>query len=287
VKRDIRLLDKVVALDNINGCRITVLDISMDSNKEPLLDLLNKECTVEYFDHHFAGEIPNDERLESFINPSAQVCTGLIVNDRLGNKYPAWAVTAAFGDNLHDSATQLATQIGLSETEISHLRELGELLNYNGYGRDVTDLHFSPDDLYKAVKPFENPLHFYSDSEDLAVLQQGFADDMARARSVSSEAENDHARIFVFPAESWSQRAIGVIANEKAREQPNLAHALLVDNGKGGFVVSVRAPLSNKQGAVEFCKQFPTGGGRAAAAGVNNLPQDDFDKFTALFLKNW
>ncbi|OYW81954.1 MAG: hypothetical protein B7Z22_14920, partial [Hyphomonas sp. 32-62-5] len=37
------------------------------------------------------------------------------------------------------------------------------------------------------------------------------------------------------------------------------------------YVVSVRAPLSNKAGADILCSQFATGGGRKAAAGINHL----------------
>ena len=48
-------------------------------------------------------------------------------------------------------------------------------------------------------------------------------------------------------------------------------------------MVSVRAPLNNKKGADQICRQFPTGGGRAAAAGINNLAASDLAKFTDVF----
>jgi len=41
----------------------------------------------------------------------------------------------------------------------------------------------------------------------------------------------------------------------------------------------VRAPLDNKQGAAELCMQFPTGGGRAGAAGINDLSRESLDDF--------
>ena len=49
------------------------------------------------------------------------------------------------------------------------------------------------------------------------------------------------------------------------------------------FLVSVRAPMSNKQGAADLCMQFPTGGGRAGAAGINDLPAGSLDDFVAAF----
>jgi hypothetical protein len=46
----------------------------------------------------------------------------------------------------------------------------------------------------------------------------------------------------------------------------------------------VRAPLNNKKGADELCREFHSGGGRKAAAGINHLPEADYDKFMAAFL---
>jgi len=39
--------------------------------------------------------------------------------------------------------------------------------------------------------------------------------------------------------------------------------------------VSGRAPFNNRAGADQVCSQFDTGGGRAAAAGINRLPAED------------
>jgi hypothetical protein len=51
----------------------------------------------------------------------------------------------------------------------------------------------------------------------------------------------------------------------------------------GGYLVSVRAPLNNKSGADVLCRQFETGGGREAAAGINHLPENDLDRFLSAF----
>ena len=47
----------------------------------------------------------------------------------------------------------------------------------------------------------------------------------------------------------------------------------------------MRAPLDNKMGADEICSQFETGGGRKGAAGINHLPEAEFDRFVSLFYK--
>ena len=67
----------------------------------------------------------------------------------------------------------------------------------------------------------------------------------------------------------------GVYGNDLANQSPDRAHAVLTDID-GGYLVSVRAPLNNRSGADEVCRQFDTGGGRAAAAGINKLPHDDW-----------
>ncbi len=279
VKRDIKLLD---GLGGVENATLTVLDISLESNRASLLRLL-ATCTVVYVDHHYAGEIPSSPRLTAHIDPSPEVCTSLIVDGLLGGRYRAWAVAAAFGDNLHDSARKAAASLDLSEGKLARLRELGELMNYNGYGQDREDLHLEPEALFAAVRPYADPLEFYERSQDLARLRDGFADDLRRGRSVAPLRQSPHGRIYEFPAEKWARRAAGVFANEKARELPDKAHALLVDNGDGTRMVSVRAPLARRQGADALCRLFPTGGGRAAAAGINSLPAAQVDAFCRTF----
>jgi len=108
---------------------------------------------------------------------------------------------------------------------------------------------------------------------------------MALARACAPLEENDAGRIYQFPAASWSKRAAGVFINERARECRDLAHALLVDNGDNTLMVSVRAPLTNRQGADTLCLNFPTGGGRRAAAGINILPEEQSHRFARKFIE--
>ena len=58
---------------------------------------------------------------------------------------------------------------------------------------------------------------------------------------------------------------------------------MLTEKSNGNYLVSIRAPLNNKTGADEICRQFPTGGGRKAAAGINDLPADMYDQFIDTF----
>lgn len=290
VKRDIRLLGRIVSeigpdRKRGQGAMITVLDVSMDSNKEDLLTLLEMGCRIFYADHHFFGEIPGSESLDAHIDTSPDVCTSLIVDRLLKGRYRSWAVVAAFGDNLHDAAMDAAAGLELTSEQLGRLRELGELMNYNGYGRSLSDLHFTPQALYEAVRPYEDPLDFCNQSDELVILRNGFEDDMARARSCESFIHQDGIRAFKFPSEPWSRRVAGVFSNEKAREMEETAHALIVDNSDGTYLVSVRAPLCNKKGADLLCRAYPTGGGRGAAAGINALPMELLEDFLNSFKK--
>ena len=282
VKRDIALLDRLRKRATANDT-LTVLDISMDTNKAALVDLLGRGCQVFYADHHFAGELPDGSGLTAHLDPDPEVCTSLIVDRMLNGRFRPWAVAAAFGDNLHAAARQAAAPLNLDDDKLAMLRELGELLNYNGYGETVDDLHFHPRDLYLALRPYADPFDFLHNSKTLTTLRSGFDADMTAARGHEPIRAEAHGRIYRFPAQAWSRRVAGVFSNEKAREKPALAHALVVDNGNGTCMISVRAPLVNKRGADALCRAFPTGGGRAGAAGVNALPNALLDEFMKQF----
>ena len=119
----------------------------------------------------------------------------------------------------------------------------------------------------------------------MATLRCGFADDMGLAHSYAPLVNQAHGRIFRFPDASWARRVAGVFSNEKAREEEGKAHALLVENPDGTLLISVRAPLAHKKGADTLCRNFPTGGGRAAAAGINALPGAMLDDFLKAFVE--
>jgi len=192
-------------------------------------------------------------------------------------------VVAAFGDNLFDSARNAAEPLNLNDEQLSQLEHLGTLLNYNGYGVTLDDLYFNPKDLYEKIKPFANPFDFIVQSSAYQVLSDGYADDMEKAEVSESVFLDEKVAAFMMPDEAWSRRVSGVYGNALARIYKDRAHALLTVMDNGNYRVSVRAPLSNKTGADELCMSFPTGGGRKAAAGINDLPHDMLDDFIAAF----
>jgi hypothetical protein len=281
-KRDISLLKRVSA---VGGDRVTVLDIALSKNREALDRLLAAGAQVRYFDHHQPGDIPDHPNFEPHIDTDANVCTSLLVNRVLGGKQLVWAVTAAFGDNLADSARAAAVPLKLSDGQLAQLQSLGECLNYNGYGETLADLFFDPAELYRQLRPYADPFAFIAESPAYRTLEAGYRDDMARAVAVNAAEARASGRIFMLPAEKWARRISGVFGNQLAVEAPAQAHAVLTAKPEGGYVVSVRAPLANKAGADVLCSQFDTGGGRKGAAGINHLPADELGRFIATFFE--
>jgi hypothetical protein len=280
VKRDIALLDRVRPAP---GDQLTVLDISLDKNRHALLRVLDSGAQVRWFDHHYAGEIPTHPGLEAHIDPAPDRGTSLLVHQALDGAFPLWAVVGTFGDNFDASARRLAAEVGLSEADTETLRELGILLNYNGYGAQVSDLHVAPDILFKRLRPYADPRDFIAADQTFAHLRAGHAEDMAHAEALEPVFATTTHAVFRLPKAPWARRVSGVLGNDLARQTPDRAHALLTEREQGGYLVSVRAPLGRPDGADALCRQFATGGGRKAAAGINVLPEVDYDRFVAAF----
>ncbi|MCK5664881.1 MAG: hypothetical protein KAI17_15425, partial [Thiotrichaceae bacterium] len=281
IKRDIKLLEKVQA---VQGDIINVLDISLDKNRADLLRNLENGADIFYVDHHFCGDIPNHAKLTALIDTQPDICTSLLMNQHLRAKnkeqFPLWAITGAFGDNLNASAQTLASKHQLKQKDMEQLKSLGIYINYNGYGASVNELHFAPDELYKKFLPYKNPLVAIEDSSSaFQELKSGYEEDNAHAAKLKPEYETGKVALFILPDKTWARRISGVYSNELVNQFPDRAHAVLTENDNNGYLVSVRAPLNNKTGADELCRQFESGGGRKAAAGINHLPQSELSNF--------
>ena len=281
VKRKIDLLSEI---DAGAGDRVTVLDVSMKTNGDALRRILEAGASVFYADHHMPGDIPEHPGLDAHIDTSSETCTALIVDAYLGGVHRGWAVTAAFGDNFPSAARKAAEPLELGEEDLNRLERLGILINYNGYGASLEDLYYKPADLFLQLVPFATPAAFMAENADVfARLDQGYEDDMLHARGATALKQSDKISALLMPNAPASRRVSGVFGNALAQENPNRAHAILTDKGDGGYLVSVRAPISNREGAGELCGSFETGGGRAAAAGINHLPEADVDRFIEAF----
>jgi hypothetical protein len=282
VKREIDLLRRVEAG---SGDRVTVLDVAMEKNRADLERLLCAGAQVFYADHHFPGEdVPAHPCLQALIDTAPEVCTSLLVNGHLRGAHAAWAVVGAFGDNLAASARRVAATLALDAAQLEAAEALGTYINYNGYGPAIEDLHFAPDELFRRLGHFASPFDFVSaDRETFGRLAEGYHADMQRAAAIEPLRATSRAAVFHLPDEAWARRVSGVFSNDLVNQHPQRAHAVLTDIDGGDLLVSVRAPLADRTGADEICRQFATGGGRKAAAGINRLPRAELERFIGVF----
>jgi len=285
VKRDIALLQRVDAKQAKSVC---VLDISLEKNIAAVEHLLNHKTEIFYVDHHRTGNISiieKDDNFTGLLNTDANICTSLLVNNYLEDRFAHWAIAAAYGDNMLQSAQQLADKVGLSVAQRNFLAELGVYINYNGYGASLEDLHFHPAELFKLLKNYQDPLTLQRQKDSVFfTLKKAYQADMAKAQAAQTLFENENCKVVKLADQAWARRVSGVFGNELANQSPDKVHAVLTLNEQANdaaltYTVSVRAPINNKQGADEVCSQFATGGGRAGAAGINKLPQSEVDNF--------
>jgi hypothetical protein len=280
VKRDISLLKQV---DVRAGDKVRVLDISMEKNTDALSKALTIGAEVFYVDHHRTGKIPQSDNLEAHIDLDANTCTSLIVSELLNKEFHLWAITAAYGDNLFAKADSEADILGLTLAQKEQLKALGTYINYNGYGSEVSDLHYPPADLFELLLPHVSPFNVINESNSVYhKLANAYKEDIALAHAAEVLFDSNIAKVVLLDNASWSRRVSGVFGNDLANQSPNKAHAVISYNKQGGYTVSVRAPLANKQGADVVCTQFTTGGGRTAAAGINHLEKSELEDFISV-----
>jgi hypothetical protein len=97
----------------------------------------------------------------------------------------------------------------------------------------------------------------------------------------------DGASLYTLPAEPWARRLGSTFANRVALADPARAVAVLHPLRDGSFQVSVRAPRGRTDAppASALAAEFPSGGGRALAAGINRLGAGDVAAFARRFFE--
>lgn len=278
VKRDIALVSKIDD-ELAHLSKITVLDISFDKNQEDVNRVLEHCQSLFYCDHHKADSLFEHPKLTSRINTKPTVCTGLLVNGELKGEHSLWAIAAAFGDGLDSIADKYVAQLGLDTTQRHQLKELGVLVNYNGYGSSVDDLHFSPEELYKRLVSYDTPFDVIADENSpFRQLKEGYETDITQAKN-SKQLSQEGVIAVILDDAPWARRISGTYGNQLAAENPSQPVIIVTLNAQGSYTISLRAPKEHPHGASTICSKFATGGGREGAAGINELPIDDLDKF--------
>ncbi|MDQ3001695.1 MAG: acetyltransferase [Fibrobacterota bacterium] len=302
-KRDIELLAQVPPL--VSG-HIYAMDISLRRNLDALgrlMPLLSQgNLKITWYDHHEPGEPPADANIVLHINQAPETCTAAIVNAVHGLRHPLWAAMAAFGDNLPATASALASSGGASSHEAALLRRVGVLINYNAYGEKPGDRFFEPADLATRMAPFVSALDFCWEASIIGPLAAQFDADRDRFQDLTALVDAPGAQAFLVPDEPFARRYGATWANERILQQPGIALAVLHPRIEGGYQVSIRAPRdwsgrasvgfadpgtgtssAHAPSAADLAKEFPTGGGRKLAAGIDALPADQLGRFTERF----
>ncbi|GLQ21229.1 DHH family phosphoesterase [Algimonas porphyrae] len=288
VKRDIRLFPRIADRVQV-GDRITALDISMAKNMDGLHKALTAGADIFYADHHQTGDIPDDPALFALTDMSRETCTANLIDRHLDGAKAAWAVCGAYGDNFQSLAQAIAERHGMN-LPLGRLRELGELVNYNAYGLSLSDLHFDPAELYRILLTYPGPVAFLDDDHPaFATLQSGYASDWDVAQKARELDISEAGHVLSLPAGPASNRISGLFGNALVAEDPGQAFAILTEiaDDPPAYRVSIRAPRRRDSGsAATLANQFG-GGGRAAAAGIDSLPDADLpafiDQFRATF----
>lgn len=292
-KRDIDLLRTAPPMERGS---LHVMDVSLRRNLDALMALLPVMDTggldVTWYDHHDPGEPPSHPSLTLHINQAPDTCTGAIVNAVLGHKHPLWAAMAAYGDNLSATASALAASGGASSHEAALLRRVGVLLNYNAYGDEPGDALFDAADIAARMAGIESALDFCWDQTLIGPLAARFDEDRELFDRLDPLVESSAASAYLVPDEAFARRYGATWANERVMLNPSQALAVIHPRKDGTFTVSIRSPRDwrmekGKEGAVrsaaELAKEFPTGGGRKLAAGIDELPADQLRRFTDRF----
>lgn len=284
LKREIDLLARVPI--EAAG-EVLVCDLSMQRNRAALERLLAAGVRVRWFDHHaFGTEVPLHAGFDAHLDTSPRACTSLLMDHELQGRFRAWALVAAYGDNLTMVADTLATQSGFGADERRRLRRLGEAINYNAYGESLADVCLAPAQMYVLMSRYEEPLALLAREPVFETIERQREADLQQARAVLPYREADPARVCLLPDAPWSRRISGTLANALANAKPAQAQAVLKRRAEGGFTVSVRAPLQQPQGASELCARFG-GSGRTTAAGIDHLPEGELERFVDAFVAAW
>lgn len=106
-----------------------------------------------------------------------------------------------------------------------------------------------------------------------------------KAELSSSEIlhDTDTGKVILLPNTKASVRYSGIYSNQQTTDDPDKAFAILTLVNEENYRVSIRSPKTNPYGASKLALQFPTGGGREKAAGVNELPKSELNDFIEKF----
>ena len=271
VKRDVELLRHVTGVKD--SC-VTVFDVSHKTNKEHARQVLANNDHLVWFDNHQADMYIPGPGLSMNIDTSPDCCTSMLVDSHVDGLYRPWTIVGAYGDNLHDSVKEMCPLAYLDDHKLTMLQEIGETLNYNGYGNVESDLTVHPKDVYIDMSDYESPFDYRNQSPIYDKIYHQKCMDSRELEASDVLHQCDVGRVVLLPDSKASVRFSGIYSNRLSLNNPDQAFVILTSVDDDTYRVSIRAPYNRPNGASSLAENFPTGGGRERAAGVNSLPKN-------------
>lgn len=278
VKRDVELLRH---MKYVKHSRLTVFDISHKTNESYVDAILNNNNRITWFDHHQAGVYYPSNMFRLTFDTDPNVCTNMLVDSYVDGLYRPWTIVGAFGDNLHEQADKLNP--GFSDRNMGYLKEVGETLNYNGYGNTENDLNFHPKDVYLDLSKYDSPFDYRNKSEVYDTIHNQKCIDKHELSNSEVLYEGNAGKVVLLPRSDASVRYSGIYSNQLVTDNPLLAFLILTTVDENHYRVSIRSPKTRPTGADVLASNFETGGGRAKAAGINMLHKSKLKLLIDLF----
>lgn len=282
VKRDVELLRH---MRYVKHSRLTVFDISHKTNESYVERILSNNNRIVWFDHHDAGLYHPSNMFRLTFDTSPVVCTNMLVDNYVDGLYRPWTIVGAYGDNLHEQAEELNP--GFSSKALHQLKEIGETLNYNGYGNVESDLTVHPKDVYLDLSKYDSPFDYRRKSEVYDLIHHQKCADSHELNNSEVLHESTTGKVVLLPPTPASVRYSGIYSNQLTTDNPSQAFLILTQIDDDNYRVSIRAPKTKPHGASTLAGNFDTGGGREKAAGINKLPKSELKLLIDLFEKQF
>lgn len=281
VKRDIKLCKKIVT-ENYKNSEISILDLSFDKNFKELKQIIDNTKSIFYIDHHKADKLFYHDKLTTVIDESPDVCTATLIYKYFkAENQVNWAIAAAFGDNMYETALRLANRNHLSYQHIKQLQELGTLVNYNSYGTVIDELIYHPAELYKHLIEYDQPSDVIKDkSSAFYKLKKYYQKDISYCSKIKLQFI-ENTCIVNLPNKTWAHRVSGTLGNKLSYSYKEKAILIITQIDINNVVINLRAPKQNPYGAGYICSKFEVGGGRESAAGINKLTNTKINKLVS------
>ena len=278
VKRDVKLLRHAAGIKNAT---LTVFDISLLSNSDYIDGILKNNNKVSWFDHHEPGDTNLGDNFSIRVDTDPNCCTNILVDKYIDGLHRPWTLCGAYGDNLHEQAEKLNPCF--SEMAMLQLKEIGETLNYNGYGNEESDLTVHPKDVYLDIQKYRSPFEYRKKSEIYNKINTKMKSDEEELNSSEILHTSETGNVILLPDTKASIRYSGIYSNKQTTDNPNKAFAIVTNINEDTYRISIRSPKNNPVGASKLALSFPTGGGREKAAGINELPKNNLKNFIEKF----